>query len=259
MWFVLFRDPQIAALSSACCFLLAHWSMVTMVTDRAILGFVLCISLAFIITTLYLTNANLRTCLGCLVWLYVVAVFAFAVGTDESLYIWMDIWAITSAAAIALASSSVRLYLYLVSISSLIWLLQYSETFFQVWEHVGTPSYTAISAVCMFVLTDVCTHTMPPNGVARHILWALWFGYTNIVGTATKASPFVSTGCLTWLWIVSIFILTTESHYFRVFMVGLWAVTVITAFCVTIPPVSRIVVGLLTLWLSYYPAVLQPL
>jgi hypothetical protein len=238
--FALFINPQIAALSSACCFLVAHWSTITMVSDRSMLAFILCISVAFIITTLYLTNANTKTCMGCLVWLYVVVVFANTVGTHESLHVLMDVWAITSAAAIALASSTVRLYLRLVSISSLIFLFQYSETYFQVWRHVCTPSYAAISVVFLFVLTDTCTHMMPPNGVARYILWALWLGYTKTVADITKANPFILVCCLAWLWIISIFILTTESPDFRVFLMSLWAVTVIAAFCFVQPSVSLI-------------------
>jgi hypothetical protein len=75
------------------------------------LGFILFTSLAFIVTTLYLANANGPTCVGCLVWLYVVAVFdkviGEVIGIDKSHHISMDFWAITSAAAIALASSRV--------------------------------------------------------------------------------------------------------------------------------------------------------
>jgi hypothetical protein len=72
------------------------------------LNFILFISLTFIVTTLYLANANGPTCVGCIVWLYVVAVFDEVIGIDKSLHMSMDFWAITSAAAIALASSRVR-------------------------------------------------------------------------------------------------------------------------------------------------------
>jgi hypothetical protein len=72
------------------------------------LAFILCISFAFIITTLYLANSNAKTCIGCLAWLYVVVVFAQLIGTYKSLHMLMDFWAITSAATIALASSRVR-------------------------------------------------------------------------------------------------------------------------------------------------------
>jgi hypothetical protein len=237
--FVPFTNPQIAALSSVCCFLVAHWSAITIVSDRSMLGFILCISVAFIITILYLANVDIQTCMGCLVWLYVVVVFANIIGIHESLHISMDLWAITSAAAIALASSTVRLYLRSVSISPLTLLLQYSETYFQVWRYICTPSYAAISVVCLFILTDACTYTISPNGVARYILWVLWLVYTNVVVEVTKANPFVSVCCLTWLWIISIFILTTESPDFRVFLMSLWAVTVIAAFCF-VPSVSLI-------------------
>jgi hypothetical protein len=51
------------------------------------LSFILCISFAFIVTMLYLVNANGPTCVSCLVWLYVVVVFDEVIGIDKSLYI----------------------------------------------------------------------------------------------------------------------------------------------------------------------------
>jgi hypothetical protein len=90
------------------------------------------------------------------------------------------------------------------------------------------------------MVTDKCTYAMPLNGVARYILWTLWLGYTVFVLAVTDAVLFVSASCLTWLWIVSIFILTTESLDFRVFLVSLWGVTVIVVFFFPTPPVSLV-------------------